>query len=108
MSEEDYFVPVLDEEELQEGSMKLVTIEGTPVLLVKVSGQIFAIDNRCPHMGCGFSGGSLDGYWIICPCHDWRFDLRTGEYEEQKEIKLVFYDWKIKAGKICVKVEEDW
>jgi nitrite reductase/ring-hydroxylating ferredoxin subunit len=108
MSEEDNFVPVLDEKKLQEGSMKLINVEGTPVLLVKVSGQIFAIDNRCPHMGCGFSGGSLDGYVIICPCHDWHFDLRTGEYEEEKEIKLVFYEWKIEAGKICVKVEEDW
>ena len=100
------WVPVLDENELQEGSMKLVDADGSPVLLVKVSGQIFAIDNRCPHMSCGFSGGSLDGYVIICPCHDWRFDLRTGEYEEEKVMKLVKFEWKIKSGKIWVKLEE--
>ncbi|MCW4017095.1 MAG: Rieske (2Fe-2S) protein [Candidatus Bathyarchaeota archaeon] len=107
---EDMFVPVLDENELNEGSMKLVNIEGTPVLLVKVLGEIFAIDNRCPHMGCGFSGGSLDGDVIICPCHDWRFNLKTGEYEEMPDMTLVKYEWKIKAGKICVKVEdeEEW
>ena len=109
MSEEDdFFVPVLGEKELQESAMKLVKVDVTPVLLVKVSGQIFAIDNRCPHMGCGFSGGSVDGYMLICPCHDWRFDLRTGEYEDNKDMKLTFYEWKIKAGKIYVKVEEDW
>jgi nitrite reductase/ring-hydroxylating ferredoxin subunit len=108
MSDENEFVPVLEERELQEGTMKLVNVDGTPVLLVKVSGEIFAIDNRCPHMGCGFSGGSLDGYVIICPCHDWRFDLRTGEYEEMKEMVLTKYDWKIKSGKIYVKVEEDF
>jgi nitrite reductase/ring-hydroxylating ferredoxin subunit len=107
MSEEDNFVPVLDEKELREGSMKLVNVEGTPVLLVKVSGQFFAIDNRCPHMGCGLSGGSLEGYVIICPCHDWRFDLRAGEYEGEKEVKLTVYEWKIEAGKICIKLEED-
>jgi len=107
MSEEGNFVPVLDEKELQEGSMKLVNVEGTPVLLVKVSGQIFAIDNRCPHMGCGLSGGSLDDYTIICPCHEWHFDLRTGEYENEKEIKVTFYEWRSEAGKICVKVEDD-
>jgi 3-phenylpropionate/trans-cinnamate dioxygenase ferredoxin subunit len=103
---EEGFVPVLNEDELQEGSMKLVTVEGVPVLLVKVFGQIFAIDNRCPHMGCGFSDGALDGYVIICPCHDWRFDLRTGEYEEQKEMKLTKVEWKIEAGKIWVKLED--
>jgi nitrite reductase/ring-hydroxylating ferredoxin subunit len=104
--EETLWVPVLGVNELQEGSMKLVNAEGTPVLMVKVSGQIFLIDNRCPHMRCGFSGGSLDGYVIICPCHDWRFDLRTGEYEEEKAIKLVKFAWKIESEKIWVKLEE--
>ena len=104
---EDEFVPVMDESELEEGSMKLVTVEGTPVLLVKTKGQIFAIDNRCPHMGCGFSGGSLDGTVIICPCHDWRFDLKTGEYEEEKEITLTIFEWIRRAGKICIKLEQD-
>jgi nitrite reductase/ring-hydroxylating ferredoxin subunit len=107
MSEnQDMWVPVLGLDKLQEGSMKLVDAEGLHVLLVKVSGQIFAIDNRCPHMSCGFSGGSLDGYVIICPCHDWRFDLRTGEYEEIKEMKLVKYEWKVESGKIWIKLEE--
>jgi len=101
----DDFVPVLNEKDLQEGSMKLVDAEGTPVLLVMVSGQIFAIDNRCPHMGCGFSGGSLEGQVIVCPCHAWRFDLLTGEYEVDKEIALVKYELKIRAGKIWVKLD---
>ncbi len=95
----------MDENKLQEGSLKLVTIERIPVLLVKASGQIFAIDNRCPHMSCGLSGGSLDGYVIVCPCHDWRFDLRTGEYEEAKEMKLTKFEWKIKSDKIWVKLD---
>ncbi len=103
---ESVWVPVLEANELHEGSMKLVDVEGSPVLLIKVSGQIFAIDNRCPHMSCGFSGGSLDGYVIICPCHDWHFDLRTGEYEEAKEMKLVKYEWKIESGKVWIKLEE--
>jgi 3-phenylpropionate/trans-cinnamate dioxygenase ferredoxin subunit len=103
--DETTFVPVLDEKELKDDSMKLVSAEGIPVLLVKVHGQIFAIDNRCPHMSCGFSGGSLDGYVIICPCHDWRFDLRTGEYEEEKEITLTKFEWKIESGKIWVKLD---
>jgi len=108
MSEkQEMFIPVLDEKELPEGTMKRVNVEGTPVLLVKVAGEIFAIDNRCPHMSCGFDGGSLDGSVIICPCHDWRFDLKTGEYEDQPEIKLVKFPWKIESGKIWVKVDED-
>jgi nitrite reductase/ring-hydroxylating ferredoxin subunit len=103
----DNFVGVMDEKELKDGSMKLVRIEGLPVLLIRQSGQIFAIDNRCPHMGCGFANGTLDGMVIICPCHDWRFNLKTGEYEDEPSMKLTMYEWKIEAGKIWVKIDED-
>ena len=107
MAESDNFIPVLEEKELQEGAMKLIRVEGLPVLLIKQLGEIYAIDNRCPHMACGFSGGSLDGSVIVCPCHDWRFDLKTGEYEEDTSMKLKSYEWKIKSGKILVKVDDE-
>jgi nitrite reductase/ring-hydroxylating ferredoxin subunit len=102
----DEYVPVLDEKELQEGKMKRLSIEGTPVLLIKQQGKIFAIDNRCPHQGCGFSGGTLDGLVIVCPCHDWRFNLETGEYEEEPSMKLTKFDWKVELGKIWVKLQD--
>lgn len=107
MPETDNFIPVLQEKELKEGTMKLIRVEGYPVLLIKQLGQIFAIDNRCPHMACGFSGGTLEGDAIICPCHDWRFNLKTGEYEADPSMKLTSYQWKIKSGKICVKIDEE-
>ena len=106
MSDQGEFVPVLEENELQEGSMKLVKVEGLPVLLIKQFGQIYAIDNRCPHMGCMFSGGTLDGSVIVCPCHDWRFDLKTGEYEEDPGMKLVSYKSKVESSKIWVRMDE--
>ena len=107
MKNPDGFLPVLKEEELQEGKMKLVSVEGTPILFIRQQGQIFAINNRCPHMACGFIGGTLDGLVIVCPCHDWRFDLTTGEYEEAPGFRLTKYKWKIKSGKIWVNMEEE-
>lgn len=103
----DGFVPVLEEKELQEGKMKLLSVEGTPVLFIMQKGKIFVIDNRCPHMGCGFSGGTLDGLVIVCPCHDWRFNLETGEYEDEPSMTLTRYEWTVKSGKIWVKLEQD-
>ena len=106
MGELNDFVPVLEEKELREGTMKLVSVEGLPVLLIKQFGQIFAIHNRCPHQGCCFSGGTLEDLVIVCPCHDWRFNLKTGEYQDEPSIKLTKYEWKIKSGKIWVRLEE--
>src|SRR5271157_3882540 len=106
MDEPDDFVPVLEEKDLHDCTMKLVSVEGLPVLMIKQSNQIFAIDNRCPHQGCGFSGGTLEGLIVICPCHDWRFDLRSGAYEEEPSMKLTKFEWKIKDGKIWVRLED--
>jgi nitrite reductase/ring-hydroxylating ferredoxin subunit len=107
MAESDNFVPILKEKELQEGMMKLIRVEGYPVLLIKQLGQIYVIDNRCPHMACSLSGGTLDGGVIVCPCHDWRFDLKTGAYEDNPSMRLTSYKWKIKSGKILVKFDEE-
>jgi nitrite reductase/ring-hydroxylating ferredoxin subunit len=107
MQSQNEFLPVLEETELQEGKMKRLSVEGTPVLLIKQQGKIFAIDNRCPHQACGLSNGTLDGLVIICPCHDWRFNLETGEYEDDSSLKLVSFAWKVEAGKIWVKLNED-
>jgi 3-phenylpropionate/trans-cinnamate dioxygenase ferredoxin subunit len=107
MDNQEEFVSVMDEKELQEGKMKLVAFEGIPLLFIKQLGKIFVIDNRCPHMACGFVGGSLDGLVIVCPCHDWRFSLETGEYEVDPSMKLVMFQWKVELGKIWVKLDEE-
>ena len=107
MSEEiEGYYFAIEEKEVQEGAMKKVTVEGTPIVFIKLKGRIFAINNRCPHMACELSGGSLDGDMVVCPCHDWRFNLETGEYEENPWFKLTKYEYKIKSGKILVKLDE--
>ncbi len=99
-------MPAVDEKEWAESKMKLVSVEGIPIVFIKQHGKIYAIDNRCPHMGCGFSGGTLDGVCLICPCHDWCFNIETGEYKEDQAIKLKKYEWKIEDGKIWVKLDD--
>ncbi len=107
MSEDEGYTPVIAESEIQEGKMKLIRAEGKQVLFIKQNGNIYVIDDRCPHMGCKFSGGSLDGNFVVCPCHEWRFNLETGEYENDPAYVLVTYPFKIKDGKVRVKLEED-
>jgi len=50
------------------------------ILLMGVKGQIFAIDNRCPHEGYPLSKGfANDNCVITCNWHNWKFNLKTGE-----------------------------
>ncbi len=58
--------------------MKKVRFGKSEILLVNARGRLYAVNNRCPHMGADLSKGELDGEIIICPSHRSKFDLRDG------------------------------
>lgn len=102
----DEWVPVLDEKVLDENLGECVAPKGQPVLLMKRYGQIFALSNRCPHMGCTLGGGSMEGYILTCPCHDWRFDIRTGNMVDGNDnIVLRSYECRVDSGKISIRIK---
>jgi nitrite reductase/ring-hydroxylating ferredoxin subunit len=98
---------VIEEKELKENSTGLVFPNGIPILLIrKVQDEIYAVSNKCAHMACPLSAGVIEGYTIKCPCHDWMFDIRTGEFLDAKEIKIPVFEWKLEDGKIFIKMKE--
>ena len=100
------FVSSIKENELKEGQMKAVRLKGKPILLVRQGSEIFALSNYCPHMGCTFQAGILKDYLVMCPCHGWKFDIRNGQYIENKQTILQTYQCRIEDGKILVEIEK--
>jgi nitrite reductase/ring-hydroxylating ferredoxin subunit len=49
-----------------------------PILVVYDRGRIFALDNRCPHMGFPLERGSIEDGILTCHWHHARFDLESG------------------------------
>jgi nitrite reductase/ring-hydroxylating ferredoxin subunit len=49
-----------------------------PILIVYDRGRVFALDNRCPHMGFPLERGSLEDGILTCHWHHARFDLESG------------------------------
>jgi nitrite reductase/ring-hydroxylating ferredoxin subunit len=49
-----------------------------PVLLVHEGGHVFALDNRCPHMGFPLDRGSVEDGILTCHWHHARFELASG------------------------------
>jgi 3-phenylpropionate/trans-cinnamate dioxygenase ferredoxin subunit len=103
--DESGWVIAIEEDKLRENSVELVSPNGIGLLLIRKAGnEIYAVSNKCAHMACPLRRGVLDGYILKCPCHDWRFDIRTGELLEAREIKIRVYEWKVIEGNICVKL----
>src|SRR3954470_1463299 len=41
-------------------------------------GGVFATQASCPHRSGPLADGLLGGHSLVCPLHDWLFDLKTG------------------------------
>lgn len=70
-------------DDLAVDSMKMVTVEGHPVVLTRTTEGIHALDNACPHQGYGLATGSLavgpDGKpAVTCQWHNWKFRVCDG------------------------------
>jgi 3-phenylpropionate/trans-cinnamate dioxygenase ferredoxin subunit len=65
--------------QLPPGSMKEVRAGGSDILVANVGGKIYAIDNRCPHMGGNLSKGELEGPIVTCPLHGSQIDVTSGQ-----------------------------
>ncbi len=55
-----------------------VLVGETPVAVVSIDGEFFAIGDRCSHADVSLSEGDVDGCALECWLHGSAFDLRTG------------------------------
>ncbi|MBI2749595.1 MAG: Rieske (2Fe-2S) protein [Burkholderiales bacterium] len=72
------FVRVCPLEEL--AGKRMVVAHGPcgPLVVVHEQGRVFALDNRCPHMGFPLHRGSVENGILTCHWHHARFDLASG------------------------------
>eukprot|EP00199_Chlamydomonas_sp_CCMP681_P003197 CAMPEP_0119101384 /NCGR_PEP_ID=MMETSP1180-20130426/452_1 /TAXON_ID=3052 ORGANISM="Chlamydomonas cf sp, Strain CCMP681" /NCGR_SAMPLE_ID=MMETSP1180 /ASSEMBLY_ACC=CAM_ASM_000741 /LENGTH=146 /DNA_ID=CAMNT_0007085499 /DNA_START=56 /DNA_END=496 /DNA_ORIENTATION=+ len=67
------------------GGRKVVEVNGTKYLLAESEGQVYAVLNKCSHLGLSLVGktallqGQVVNKCIVCPAHNTAFDLATGE-----------------------------
>ena len=54
-------------------------VDGYRVRVAKVSGRLYAFEDRCTHDDSPFDDAPIEDCEIICPRHGARFSLQTGE-----------------------------
>ena len=47
--------------------------------IANVAGEVFAFEDRCPHLGAPLSRGEMRGRTLVCPWHGWMIDVPTGQ-----------------------------
>ncbi|MFC4076070.1 Rieske (2Fe-2S) protein [Salinithrix halophila] len=65
-------------DELQKSRVKLVRGDRYGIAVFFYENEVFAVDNRCPHMGFPLHKGALKDGILTCEWHHARFDIRSG------------------------------
>jgi 3-phenylpropionate/trans-cinnamate dioxygenase ferredoxin component len=73
------YLEIAPASELPPGERLFVEIEGKPIVIFNIAGQLYSIADVCSHDDGPVGEGSLDGYRITCPRHGAQFDVRTGK-----------------------------
>lgn len=100
----EQFVKVLAEEELEEGGSHVVRAGVKRIALFKLEGEIFAVQDTCPHAGGSLGAGpfSTKRGIVRCPRHAWGFDVKTGECKTKPSYCLKRYAVRREDGWISV------
>jgi nitrite reductase/ring-hydroxylating ferredoxin subunit len=98
------FIKVASVSELAPGSAKAIELKGKTIALFNVKGTIYATDNTCLHQGGPLGDGELMGELIICPWHQWEYNVRTGEMVGDSSVKLATYPVQVEGDDIKVAV----
>jgi nitrite reductase/ring-hydroxylating ferredoxin subunit len=64
--------------ELAELGCMTTKVGNRPVCVFFDDGQVFAVEDRCPHMGFPLHRGTVEGGLLTCHWHHARFDLASG------------------------------
>jgi nitrite reductase/ring-hydroxylating ferredoxin subunit/uncharacterized membrane protein len=72
-------VPVADADELEEGQMKLLRINGKRIALARTDRGYAAFDDRCTHRGGSLAAGVLVDGVVQCLWHGSQFECATGK-----------------------------
>jgi nitrite reductase/ring-hydroxylating ferredoxin subunit len=64
--------------EVQEGKLMHITAGGKEIVVTKLDGNYYALDNVCTHAGADLHEGELNSNELTCPWHGAKWDIKTG------------------------------
>ena len=97
----DDWVEVGAVEDVRRARKRVVDVHGTPVVLFWHEEQVYALQNICIHRERELVKGVILKDRVICPGHQWAFNLETG-YEEKMCRYQPTFDVRIEDGVVHV------
>jgi metal-sulfur cluster biosynthetic enzyme/nitrite reductase/ring-hydroxylating ferredoxin subunit len=101
------FVRVATTSDLADPGQMLAEVDDRIVVLMRVGGEFFCLDDVCTHDGGPLSEGALDDHTIACPRHGAKFDIRTGAALTMPATEdTVAHEVQIRGDELWVRINE--
>jgi nitrite reductase/ring-hydroxylating ferredoxin subunit len=96
------WVRACDADAVREGEPRGVKVQGIPIGIYKVQGEVFAAHDVCTHAFALLSDGFLEGHTIECPLHGAMYDVRDGKCLAVASCGIATYPVKVEDGAVNV------
>jgi 3-phenylpropionate/trans-cinnamate dioxygenase ferredoxin component len=101
------FVRVCALDEIPEQGTFGVEINGTPMVIAKSDGEVYALDEFCTHEEVSLVDGEIYDHTVECWLHGSCFDLRSGKPTGPPATKpLATYQIRVEDGDVYVAFPE--
>jgi nitrite reductase/ring-hydroxylating ferredoxin subunit/multimeric flavodoxin WrbA len=92
-------------EDLSRTPLRRITVRNRDLAISFRDGTFGVVSNVCNHVGGPLGDGRLDGDYIVCPWHNWKFDRCRGVGEPGFEEDAVpAYPVKVDNGRVLVDI----
>jgi nitrite reductase/ring-hydroxylating ferredoxin subunit/multimeric flavodoxin WrbA len=103
MAGEENWADIGATEELSKTPLTRLKAQNRDIAISFRDGQFGAVSNVCNHAGGPLGEGRLDGEYIICPWHNWKFHRCSGVGEPGfEEDRVPAYPVKVENGRLLV------
>jgi len=93
-------------EELSQYPLQQVVVGRTRLAVSYVNGAFSVVSGACNHVGGPLGDGRLDGDYIVCPWHNYKFHRVTGEGEPGfEDDRVPRHESKVQNGRLLVNLE---
>ena len=106
MTEEPARIYVSTLQELEKKGCMSINVQGHDLVIFYHDGHVYALDNRCPHMGFPLSRGTTKDGILTCDWHHARFDLKSGGTFDLWAGDVPSFPTQIQNGKVWVTIEK--
>lgn len=91
-------------DEIPQMMPRKVDVDGRSVLLCREAGEVWAVDEICPHKQRSMAYGVVFGGKITCPHHQYEFDLDTGRCNRRRCAPVMTYEVEVFEDTVYVRV----